>query len=134
MFLANAGSMIFVWIVALLIISLFLLFLKLVKKLPESVSNFLKKFKALAIWSGILRIGIATYLEVCVSVFLQIRVFSMGTKTKEASSILAIMIGLLCIVFPIFVFLKVFKNRKELEKLKIRFGSLFDEFKTVKFI
>ena len=134
LFLVNAGSMIFVWISAILLIGLIFICLRYIKALPDVIKDKLKQFKKQIVWSGVLRVWITTYLELCLASFLQLRVVSFGSVSKALSSLLGIVLFLLSLGLPVYIFLKIYKNRNNLEKVKEKQGCLLDEFRQEKTI
>ena len=74
MFLVNAGSMILIWILAMVLLVLVIIILRYFKSMPAFIDRLLKKLKKALVWSGVFKVWIMTYLELTMASFLQIRV------------------------------------------------------------
>ncbi|CAG9327428.1 unnamed protein product [Blepharisma stoltei] len=128
-FIMNAGQFLLVWFLILIGLPIVLLFLKLFPKV--SIFRWLKRSY---LFSILLRIGIESFLEITLSVFLQWREISEPNQNIGYLSLILsfITMAYLILTFLLIIWQVTLKSEEELttEVHEVRFGTLYEGFKT----
>lgn len=102
LFLNNAGNMLLVWVVVLVIYVVSFICHRYLNRLSKLSAIFFAKMILWFEWGGVLRAMTTSYPELIQAAFLQLRVLKYDTALYFASSVIAIAFSAFAVVFPFF--------------------------------
>lgn len=129
LFLANAGNMLLLWGLNLMIFSVSYLILRYTRNMPPLLTKGCSKTVNIFMWSGTVRTFITSFMEISIASFLQMRVLTFSSGLFSASSISGILFCIFSLSLPMVAFKIVQIYDTDPLYVTRKFGTLIEEYK-----